>query len=80
MTGDPKSTEKGPIVIEVRAGKSYFWCACGKSSKQPLCDGSHKGTDMTPQKFEATKDGKITFCGCKRSHTPPLCDGSHGKP
>ena len=30
-----------PIGIVVEEGKSYFWCTCGKSSKQPFCDGSH---------------------------------------
>ena len=28
--------------IEVEAGKSYWWCACGRSKTQPICDGSHK--------------------------------------
>ena len=31
-----------PIGIDVIEGKSYFWCTCGKSVKQPFCDGSHK--------------------------------------
>ena len=34
------------IAIEVEEGKSYFWCSCGKSLKQPLCDGSHKETEF----------------------------------
>ncbi len=25
-----------PIGIDVDAGKTYYWCACGKSNKQPL--------------------------------------------
>ena len=29
------------LAIEVEQGKSYYWCSCGKSSKQPFCDGSH---------------------------------------
>ncbi len=33
-----------PIPIKVKGNKVYFWCACGKSSKQPFCDGSHKIT------------------------------------
>ena len=41
------------IAIEVEEGKSYFWCSCGKSSKQPLCDGSHKGTEFKPIAFKA---------------------------
>ena len=31
----------GAIALEVEKGKSYYWCSCGKSVKQPLCDGSH---------------------------------------
>ena len=39
-----KSTgiKKGPYKVMVEKGKTYFWCACGKSQKQPFCDGSHK--------------------------------------
>ena len=29
-----------PIGVNVVEGKSYYWCSCGKSSKQPFCDGS----------------------------------------
>ena len=29
------------IAVEVEKGKSYYWCACGKSKNQPFCDGSH---------------------------------------
>ena len=32
----------GPIAVELKKDKSYYWCHCGKSSKQPFCDGSHK--------------------------------------
>ena len=39
------------ISIEVEKGKSYFWCSCGKSLKQPLCDGSHKETKFKPIAF-----------------------------
>ena len=42
-----------PIGIVVEEGKSYFWCTCGKSSKQPFCDGSHKGTEFTPLAYKA---------------------------
>ena len=29
-------------------GKSYYWCSCGKSKKQPFCDSSHKDTEFNP--------------------------------
>lgn len=66
-----------PMVVEVEPGKSYFWCSCGKSAKQPLCDGSHQGSDFSPVKFTAEKAQHVYFCGCKQTKTPPLCDGSH---
>lgn len=76
---EPKIAQKSPYPIDVVAGKSYYWCACGKSATQPFCDGSHKGSDFTPLKYDATESKTIYFCGCKHSATPPLCDGSHSK-
>jgi CDGSH-type Zn-finger protein len=68
---------RAPIVVDVEAGKTYWWCACGKSAKQPFCDGSHKGGAFAPVKFDAAQTGKAWFCTCKRSARAPLCDGSH---
>ena len=72
-----QSTPAGPMPVEVEEGKDYFWCSCGKSSKQPFCDGSHKGSEFAPVKYTAEKDGKMFFCGCKKTGNSPLCDGSH---
>ena len=66
-----------PIGVDVVEGKSYFWCTCGKSSKQPFCDGSHKGTDFKPLVFKAEKSKKVFFCTCKQTSNQPLCDGAH---
>ena len=68
---------KAPIGIDVEAGRSYWWCSCGKSAKQPFCDGSHKGSEFNPVKFEATESRKVWFCACKHTAQQPLCDGSH---
>ena len=65
------------IPLEVEEGKSYFWCSCGKSSKQPLCDGSHKGTEFKPIAFKADVTKKLFFCACKQTKNQPFCDGSH---
>lgn len=74
-TVDPPARE--PFAVEVEAGKAYFWCACGKSGRQPLCDGSHAGSTFEPLKHAPTESGKVFFCGCKQTKTPPICDGSH---
>ena len=74
---DPVRAADSPYGIEVESGESYFWCACGKSAKQPLCDGSHKGSEFSPIKYTAEKTGKLYFCGCKATANQPLCDGSH---
>ncbi|MFW5835215.1 MAG: CDGSH iron-sulfur domain-containing protein [Pseudomonadota bacterium] len=73
----PEIAKKAPFAVEVEAGRTYWWCACGKSAKQPFCDGSHKGTAFRPTKYEAAEAGKAFFCGCKHSSNQPLCDGSH---
>ena len=75
----PVVAQKAPYPVEVEAGKSYYWCACGKSARQPFCDGSHKGSDYTPVKFDATESRKVFFCGCKHSAKSPMCDGSHAR-
>jgi CDGSH-type Zn-finger protein len=76
---DPIRASDTPYAVEVEAGQSYFWCACGQSKTQPFCDGSHKGTDFTPVKYEATEAKKVFFCGCKSTESQPMCDGSHQK-
>ena len=66
-----------PIGVDVEEGKSYYWGTCGKSSKQPFCDGSHKGTAFTPLPYKADQSKKVFFGTCKLTKDPPLCDGSH---
>lgn len=73
----PECPKKGPYLTDVEPG-TYYWCACGKSAKQPFCDGSHSGTDFSPVKVEVTESKTIAFCGCKRSDNKPYCDGTHG--
>jgi len=76
-----------PTAITVEAGKTYAWCTCGLSEKNPFCDGKHKtlateenGEVVMPYrslKFTADADGEVWLCNCKQTKNPPFCDGSH---
>jgi CDGSH-type Zn-finger protein len=66
-----------PIPLDVEEGKKYYWCACGKSLTQPLCDRSDCGDQAV--EYRAELNELIYFCNCKQTKNPPLCDGSHAK-
>lgn len=73
---EPLVVRKSPAVLELEPG-TYFWCACGRSQKQPFCDGSHKGTELAPVKFQLTEKKTVALCLCKRTGNRPFCDGTH---
>lgn len=73
---EPVCAQKSPYVVELEPG-DYSWCACGRSQKQPFCDGSHKDTGIEPRKFTITQKEKKWLCGCKRTKSAPFCDGTH---
>ncbi len=73
----PVVAKKGPFVVELEPGKTYYWCSCGRSENQPFCDGSHKDTELEPIAFEVDEEKKYGLCGCKHSKNSPFCDGSH---
>ena len=66
-----------PVGVDLEEGETYYFCACGRSSNQPFCDGSHKGTAYPPQAFVADETSKQYLCACKHTKNPPFCDGSH---
>ena len=55
------SAGNAPIGVDVLEGKSYYWCSCGKSSKQPFCDGSHDGSEFGPLTYKAEQSRKVFF-------------------
>jgi len=76
---DPVVAQTSPYAVNVVEGRKYFWCSCGKSQKQPFCDGSHADTGFSPVRYEASETKQVFFCGCKQSSKQPLCDGTHSK-
>lgn len=73
----PTIARRKGFYYEIKAGRRYLWCRCGRSANQPFCDGSHAGTEFTPVPFDAKTDEDVIFCGCKHTGTPPFCDGAH---
>ena len=60
MTKGQRAGESA-IAVDVEEGKSYYWCSCGKSSKQPFCDSSHKGSEFNPIVYKAESTKKMFF-------------------
>ncbi len=77
MSEQPVVAGKASMPVDVEAGKTYYWCSCGKSEKQPFCDGKHKGSSFSPLAWTAPETKTVRFCACKASGKAPLCDGSH---
>jgi CDGSH-type Zn-finger protein len=69
---------KMPVMVELEPG-TYFWCGCGKSMKEPFCDGSHKDTTFVPVEFVIEAKKKAVLCMCRRTKKAPYCDGTHAK-
>jgi len=69
--------QRGPYETSLKAGRKYFWCRCGRSAKQPFCDGSHAGTGFEPVAIEAAAADTVFLCGCKHTGNQPYCDGTH---
>ncbi len=47
--------------FKVEENQTYFFCACGKSQKGALCDGSHKGSGVRSIPFHADKTTFVTL-------------------
>lgn len=69
--------KKEPFVIQVKAGDTRNFCACGLSEDGPYCDGSHIRTHDAPYVVSFDEDKTVYICACLRSKNRPFCDGSH---
>jgi CDGSH-type Zn-finger protein len=74
---NPVIANNKPAKIALEKGKKYYFCNYGSSSKQPFCDGSHKGSEFTPLAFECEDSKDYYLCQCKQSANKPYCDGTH---
>jgi len=79
MADDPVVAQKGPYQVELKEGQAYFYCTCGRSAKQPFCDGSHAVTNVQPFILELKQPETIAICRCWKSKDHPYCDGTHGR-
>jgi CDGSH-type Zn-finger protein len=77
MPDEAVVAQKAPFEVELKEGRRYAWCSCGRSAKQPFCDGSHQVTSLTPVVFKAERDETVYLCGCKATSNRPFCDGTH---
>lgn len=73
----PVIADNKPQKVQLKKGKKYAWCVCGRSNDQPFCDGSHKDTGFSPKVFVAEEDGDAVLCQCKQTGDSPFCDGTH---
>ncbi len=73
----PVVAQPKPYLIALEGGRTYFWCACGRSVNQPFCDGSHRGTGIEPRRIVAAQTAEVLLCGCKHTGGAPFCDGAH---
>jgi len=70
------ATQSTPYITDEEPGVK-LWCGCGRSQKQPYCDGSHAGTGIAPIRVVIEEKKKVAWCACRLSKNMPFCDGSH---
>ncbi len=77
MSNHPIIADNKPKKVHLNKGEEYYFCVCGRSKKQPFCDGSHAGTSFKPKAFTAESSGDAYLCACKHTKNAPFCDGTH---
>jgi len=77
---NPTTPQKSPYKVIIGKGKTYFWCVCGLSQKQPFCERHHKKEKKFKSiKYLAEESKEMFFCKWKMTKHQPFCDGSHSK-
>ncbi|KAK9302286.1 hypothetical protein QLX08_005712 [Tetragonisca angustula] len=70
-----------PFKFTCIAGKIYQWCLCGRSHRQPFCDGTHRNQHLKikhrPIRFTVEETKDYWLCNCKQTSNRPFCDGTH---
>ncbi len=66
-----------PFRAELSAGDLVVWCACGRSQRQPYCDGSHRGTSFKPVRYTVPQSLTVALCCCKATKKPPFRAGGN---
>ena len=75
MNNGAKISALHPVMFKIEKNIEYYYCTCGHSSTQPLCDGSHKRTGFKPLLFTSPLSSNEALCLCKRCRSLPYCDG-----
>lgn len=76
MSEEPIIFDRRPVSVNLEPG-TYYYCRCGRSAKQPFCDGAHAGTSFVPKKFVVEDRQSVYLCNCKHTANAPFCDGTH---
>ena len=71
--------ETKPAKVDLKAGEKYFWCACGRSGTQPVCDGSPRVTTITPLTVPVEEDSEAFLVHCTSPSNPPHFDRPHAR-
>lgn len=73
----PEIPRRGVYLTRLKQGEEILWCACGRSTEEPFCDGESCGR-FKPVRYTPTRQQSVySLCGCKYTKKPPFCDASH---